>query len=65
MSLCESFSLCSDTVDIIFAKFAWTVIDIKFLQSTFKTRKSPSIFQGPSHRNDSSSNELVLDFCGR
>ena len=32
-------------VDIIFAKFAWTVIDIEFLQSTFKSRKSLGIFQ--------------------
>ena len=30
----------ADTVNIIFAKFAWTIIDIEFLQSTFKSRKS-------------------------
>ena len=35
----------ADTVDIIFAKFTWTVIDIEFLQSTFKSRKSLDIFQ--------------------
>ena len=30
----------ADTVDIIFAKFAWTIIDIGFFQSTFKSRRS-------------------------
>ena len=35
----------ADTVDIIFATFARTVIDIEFLQSTFKSRKNLDIFQ--------------------
>ena len=64
----------ADTMNIIFAKFAWTIINIEFLQCILKALRdlafltlsgiNSKIF-GPNHRKDSSPNELVLDFCGQ
>ena len=35
----------ADTMYVTFAKFAWTIINIKFLQCTFKSTKRHGMFQ--------------------